>query len=254
MRGELPRHQLAHLGIRNRIGQLPERLERLLRIAGPQHLLGVLEEPAPRVHLEALRGAEPSEPEVQLGAPRHAPQRFAAQRDRVVVESRVRVPVRRLLVVADRFLHTPQPQVEVAHPVVQGQLRLPLPLVSRTQHLEIELDRLLPFLSLLVQARLVLQLDDRLHFIRTRRSGWPPPGAASLACRPGSSESGLLHNVMWKARDESAQPAEPAAGCADLTGGLGRVLSWTPGERSVQAGCDRHAPWQVAPAVGCAPA
>src|SRR5690606_27674301 len=177
VRDELPRQQLPHLRIRNRVRELAKRVERLRLVAGPQHVLRVLEEPPPRIHHEALRCAEPPEPQVQLGAPRHVPQRLAAQGDRVVVEPRFRVPVGRLLVVPDRLLLPPQPQVEVADPVVDAQLRLPLALVSRTQDLEIELDRLLPFFALLVQTRLVLQFDDRLHLNRTRSCPSAPPGA-----------------------------------------------------------------------------
>jgi len=68
------------------------------------------------------------------------------------------------------------------------------------------------------------------------------------------SHRGLNRSTLWRAEDESARPADPTAGFADLTGDLGRVRKWTPGEKTFQARSNRRAPTQVALAVRCAPA
>src|SRR5690606_26252488 len=60
-------------------------------------------------------------------------------------------------------IRPPQPHVEIAQPVVDRQVDLVLAFVGNLEDLEIGLNRLLPFLTLLVPACFVLELADGLH-------------------------------------------------------------------------------------------
>src|SRR5690606_9769194 len=112
---------------------------------------------------ETLRRAVLAQAPQEVRPVRLVAKRLVAQRDRVVVEPRLRVTRGRRLVVVHRLRQPAQAKVQVADPVVDAELDLALTLIARTNYLEIRLNGLFPALLLLVEPGLVLELRDRLH-------------------------------------------------------------------------------------------
>src|SRR5690606_21303294 len=154
------------------------------------------------------RAAVAPELPVQLRPVRRVPQRLVAQRDGVVVETGLRVPVRSLFVAPHGVHVPPAAEVQIADPVEKLEVRPARPLLREAEHLLVGLDRLVPLLPLFVEASLLLQPGDRLHrsstsphvrattCSRTRRvrirSSAAPESLSRLAAAVSSSSSGSI--------------------------------------------------------------
>ncbi len=102
------------------------------------------------------------------------PERLVAEGDGVVVEPRLGVLVRRLLVVRNRLVDLSDAEVQVADPIVEAQLEIQV--VGTRLLVEdplVDLDGGLPVLLLLVLTSLVFEFGDRRHAFPIEPSSAP---------------------------------------------------------------------------------
>ncbi|MBI2407229.1 MAG: hypothetical protein HYV19_02860 [Gemmatimonadetes bacterium] len=101
------------------VGELLERAERLVLVAGLLHAVGILEEVLLGVAVESLGRRDLAELVVDRGAPRRGAQHLVAQRDRVVEEPAFGVQIDGALVERHRLGRLALPHEQVAHAVVE---------------------------------------------------------------------------------------------------------------------------------------
>jgi hypothetical protein len=149
------------LVVRREIGELLQRTERLLDLARVLHPLRVLEQVALRLGDEAALGHELGKFEIDRCPARRGTQDLVAERDRVVREPALRIPVRGTLPHLDRGTHVADLLVQIAGLVEEAEFVVeiggPVELVD---DLDVQIECALPLLLELELSGLVLRLFD----------------------------------------------------------------------------------------------
>ena len=115
-------HQPDVVLTRTEVRELLQRLEGIAFATGAVHPVGVFAEILLGVAVEALLGRDLTELVVDLVARRGVAEDFVAQGDRVVEVAALGIQIDRLLVIIHGLVGLVQAQIEVANPVVDGDV------------------------------------------------------------------------------------------------------------------------------------
>ena len=129
---------------------------------GAVHPICILEEILLGVAVEALLRRDLSELVVDLVAGRRVAEDLVAERDRVVEVAALGVEIDGLLVVVDGLIGLVQAQVEVANPVIDGNVPVVVPF-GLFDYLKVDLESFIELLLLLEFGSLFFELVDVGH-------------------------------------------------------------------------------------------